>query len=249
MAEKGFTFDPGSFDTKIRLGSSRRSRRLMGETLKNNLLDDIRDGAIRLFPRQRRRLEYLVERNRELAGAILRVSGKALFFDASKYPMAIPHFRRDPRIDLRVVHLVRDVRGASLSRVRNRGETSWPAAVHAWLRMNRSIDRQLRRLSTDNWIRIRYEDLCRTPGETLDRFFRFCHLAPHQLPQDFASQEHHIVGNRMRMKNAGEIRLDETWRRTLTESELAYTDRFAGTLHARYGYPPMSVADLPRSAP
>jgi hypothetical protein len=91
---------------------------------------------------------------------------------------------------------------------------------------------------------MRYEDLCHSPAETLNRFFEFCGLHPHTMPRDFSTQEHHIVGNRMRLTNVGKISLDEDWRRTLTPYELTIAWNLAGPLHARYGYPPMSAADL-----
>jgi hypothetical protein len=158
--------------------------------------------------------------------------------------MAIRQFQQEPDLDLRVVHLVRDVRGVGLSRQKNRGQLNWHRNVGAWVRMNRLIENQLRQLPDDRWMRIRYEELCRSPAETLNRFFRFCDLEPHVLPLDFGSVEHHVVGNRMRLTNACQIRLDETWKRALTKHELAVASKLAGAMQMRYGYPPMSDADL-----
>jgi hypothetical protein len=158
--------------------------------------------------------------------------------------MAIRQFHRQPDIDFRVVHLVRDVRGAGLSRRKNRGEFDWHRNIGAWVRMNQVIESQLRQMPDDRWIRIRYEELCGSPIETMNRFFRFCDLERHDLPSDFGSVEHHVVGNRMRLTNAGQIGLDEAWRRTLTRDELALASQLAGPMHVRYGYPPMRDADL-----
>jgi hypothetical protein len=244
MATRGFAFEPGRFDTRIRLGHGPYSRRLLSGPLRSKPLEDLRDGLVMLWPKQRQRLRYLVDRNKALAASILHISNRSVFFDASKNPMAIRQFRRQPDVDFRVVHLVRDVRGAGLSQRTNRGQSDWHRNVGAWVRMNRVVENQLRQLPNDRWIRIRYEELCRSPAETLNRFFRFCDLEPHALPLDFGSVEHHVVGNRMRLTNAGQIRLDETWRRTLTRDELALASKLAGPMHVRYGYPPMSDADL-----
>jgi hypothetical protein len=116
--------------------------------------------------------------------------------------------------------------------------------VNHWVRANRTIESQLRRLPVEQWIRIRYEDVCRTPESTLQRFFEFCGLEPHALPHDLATYKHHIVGNRMRLSNVSQIRLDEEWRRVLEPAELALAARLAGTLHTSYGYAPMVSADL-----
>lgn len=244
MTTSGFVFDPADFDTRIRLGNGPRSQRLLSGSLGSALLEDLRHLVITLWPDKHHRLRYLVDRNKALAANILQVAGKTVFFDASKNPMAIRNFHADPDTDLRVIHLVRDVRGVGLSRRKNHSETNWHQSVGAWIRMNTAIDRQLRRLPADRWMRIRYEDLCREPAVTMNRFFAFCGLEPHDIPRDFSSLEHHIVGNRMRLTNIGEIRLDEGWRRQLTAAEHAVAWRLAGRLHTQYGYAPMSAADI-----
>jgi hypothetical protein len=160
--------------------------------------------------------------------------------------MTIRHLTRLPGIELRVVHLVRDVRGAALSKRTDKDESNWNRAITSWVRKNRTIERQLQRLTADNWIRIRYVDICRAPADTMNRFFRFCGLQPLVLPQDFSSMKHHIVGNRMRLANFGQIRLDEAWRRVLTPEEVNVAMKIAGTMHLRYGYPRMSAADIER---
>lgn len=244
MLAKGHNFDPGNFGTRFRLGNTSLTKQLSSGSLRSTLLEDLRDGIIDLWPVMRRRLGDVVARNKALADSILRASGKQVFFDASKDPMAIRHFERDADIRLQVVHMVRDVRGVALSRIKNRGEMNWNRAVSAWLRMNRSIDRELRRVPEATWIRIRYEDLCRDPTGTMNRFFQFCGLDDHDVGCNFSSEEHHIVGNRMRLTSISAIRLDETWRRTLTSVEVERASRIAGSLHRKYGYPAMKASEL-----
>jgi hypothetical protein len=185
----------------------------------------------------------VVARSKALASVILAVTGKSIFFDTSKSYTTIRYLSREDAIDLRVVHLVRDVRGAGLAMKRKRHLT-WPQVVVSWVRTNRNIEQQLRRLPADRWIRIRYEDLCRDPQGTLDRFFAFCGAEPHTLTTSLLSQEHHIVGNRMRLRYTGEIKLDESWKDVLTGDELECAERLAGSAHRRYGYAQMSAADV-----
>jgi hypothetical protein len=244
MTSRQFAFDPGFFDTRIRLGNSNLAQRILSNSLKSSVLEHLRSRALKLWPRQHQRLQYLLDRNKALAASILQVTGRPVFFDASKNPMAIQHLSSQPDIDLRVVHLARDVRGTSLSRRTNGRETNWRRAVNDWVRANRTIERQLRTLSPNRWIRIRYEDLCRAPEVTLNRFYEFCGVVPHGLPQTFDSVEHHIVGNRMRLAGAGQIRLNESWRRVLTLDEQACAEKLAGAIQARYGYPEMSATDI-----
>jgi hypothetical protein len=243
MRAKGLAFDPGQFDTRIQPEDARLSGRLMTGSLGSSWLEDVRDHLLSIWPGGAERLSELIARNTALASVILNVTGKSVFFDASKYPIAIRYLRRDRAVDLRVIHLVRDVRGASLSR-RKTGQPDWSKAVRSWVRGNRTIERQLRRCPAGNWMRIRYEDLCREPQQTLNRLFEFCGVSPHNLDDSYRTAAHHIVGNRMRLQHRGQIAIDESWRDALTLGELKCAEKFAGGMHRRYGYPTMSESDL-----
>lgn len=243
MQSRGYDFDPGHFNTRMQLGHHRYVRRILSGSLGNSLVEDLRDVVLRPWSSRSRQLSELIERYEVLASAILAVTGKSVFFDASKNHMAIRYLSRSAAVDLRVVHLVRDVRGASLSKKKNR-QVSWSRAVNSWVRGNQNIERQLRRLPADRWIRVRYEDLCREPDRTMSRLFEFCGVKPYTVTSAASSQEHHIVGNRMRLRNAREISLDEGWREAVTPDELQCAMALAGRLHQKYGYAPMSTTDL-----
>jgi len=245
---KDFPFDPGFFDTKIRLGNGLLAQRILNGFMGSTTLEDTRDYILWALPRYRKRLQYLVARNKALAASILEVSGKTVFFDASKFAESIRHFSHEQDLDFRVVHLVRDVRGFSLSRHRNKGETDLRLIVNKWIHANSNIERQLQRLPTNRWIRIRYEDVCNSPLETLNRFYAFCGLAPVDATAAIHPAEHHIVGNRMRLTSFEGVRVDEAWRRTFTPDQQAYIARLAGKMHAQYGYKPMDNLDLVRES-
>jgi hypothetical protein len=233
MASRGQVFDPGTFDTKFRLDNP--FSRLLHVSLPFRALEDARDKIIMSIPSIRLRVEYLIERNKCLAHAILAAAGKSIFFDASKSPDLIRFLIADPSVNLRVVHLVRDVRAVGFSRQKNQGASDWRQTVARWIRMNRSIERQLQRLPRDRWIRIRYEDLCGSPQTTLSRFFSFCGAPPFQVPAALDSGEHHIVGNRMRL-SGGQIRVDDKWRHELRPDQRLLAARLAARYQARYGY-------------
>jgi hypothetical protein len=241
---KGIPFDPGSFGTRIHLAHSRIGERILTGSLGSSRLEAMRDVLVGLVPSIRRRLQGRLARNRELAATVLEISGKTHFLDASKNHMRIRYLSRDPHLDFYVVHLVRDVRGASLSRRKNQQIHDWTKAIGLWQRANANIERQIMHVPAHRRLLIRYEDLCRNTHQTLDAFYRFCGLAPHLLPHELGEVPHHLIGNRMRLSISGKPRLDEEWRRVLTVSEVSEADRLAGAMHVRYGYPPMASADL-----
>lgn len=244
MELQGFPFDPGRFDTRISLGSGYRGSRILSGSLGNSALENARAALLAMWPKQRDRLHYLMRRNIELARSVLHVTGKSVFFDASKSPMTIRHLANQSEIDLRVVHLVRDVRGAALSKRKNQQKTNWRQNVSSWVRTNRNIERQLAILPAGHWLRLRYEDLCRSPELTLSRVFEFCGVGLPTTRLEFTGQEHHIVGNRMRLGKVSEVQVDESWRRILLPEELILASRMAGSMQNQYGYPAMSTADL-----
>jgi hypothetical protein len=234
MASCGQKFDPGNFDTKFRLDEP--AGHLLHVSLPCRALEDLRDKVIMTMPSVRLRVEYLLERNKCLAHAILAASGKSIFFDASKTPELIRFLLADRSVNLRVVHLVRDVRAVSFSRQKNQGALDWSQTVAKWIRMNRSIERQLTRLPRERWIRIRYEDLCSSTQTTMSRFFSFCGARSFQVPTSLEFGDHHIVGNRMRLSRVSEIRVDDKWRRELRRDQRMLASRLAARYQARYGY-------------
>jgi hypothetical protein len=248
MSAKGHSFDPGRFDTRLVLGRRRWTRRFLSGTLGNTKLEDIRDLMLTALPTQRTRLRFLIARNKALAYSILEACNKSVFLDASKSADAIRHFNREADLDLRVVHLVRDVRGFSCSRRKNKGESDLRKIAGLWARAHSNIERQLERLPPERWLRIRYEDVCNSTLDTLNRFFQFCALHPLRADDILAPREHHIVGNRMRLSNFSVIRPDESWRRQLTIREQDEIASVASRLHLRYGYEPMAHSDLTAEA-
>jgi hypothetical protein len=244
MGMKGHSFDPGCFDTRLVLGRRRWARRLLSGTLGSTKVEDVRDFMLKALPAQRQRLQSLIVRNKALAWSILETTNKSVFLDASKSADAIRHFSREADMNFRVVHLVRDVRGFSCSRRKNKGERDFRKLAGLWVRAHSNIERQLKRLPPERWLRIRYEDVCASPLETLNRFFQFCRLEPLGPGEPLAPREHHIVGNRMRLGNFSVIRPDDTWRRQLTLAEQDQIAAIASKMHLRYGYRPMAHSDL-----
>jgi hypothetical protein len=244
MREMGFAFSPLSFDTNIALGNGSWSRRILNSSLGNSILEDIRDVLAQAIPSQRHRLRYLIDRNKSLARAILNVSGKTQFFDASKTASVIGRLSRERDLDFRAVHLVRDARGIAWSRRKHKGEEDWRVSVGKWVRTNSRIERQLSRLGFDRWIRVRYEELCESPVETMNRFYSFCGLPHFDVASAVRPAEHHIVGNRMRLTRLSDIRIDDSWKRALSiEVQIAIAQRVK-SMHRRYGYTASSAPSM-----
>lgn len=239
MAMRGVSFDVRSGDASLTAASyGPLGSRVVWAEPRGPFLESVRRAALALLPRVRRELDRRIAVNRHLAETVLDLRQARVFVDATKRPGRALLLRRDPRLDLRVIHLVRDGRAVAQSTVRNLGRTvedgarSWVASLHRSEDLRRSFP-------PERWITVRHEDLCRDSRGTLARIFAFLGVSPEPdgiETQDFRAGDHHIIGNRMRLSRASEIRLDERWRTELTPDQLRAIERIAGPGLARYSY-------------
>jgi len=189
-----------------------------------------------------------------LYSAICDVSGQDVVVDASKWPAHGLALSRSGAVDVRVVHLVRDVRGVAYSWsksdvVRPHSESRTPAfmATHRvgqtairWAAFQMECEALTRSVPWST--RVRYEDLVQSPGKAVAACARNLGLddAPGQvegLDMDSVTlpPSHGLAGNPSRFSTGRvELRLDEAWRDSMSaRSRLAVT---ALTLPILCGY-------------
>lgn len=199
------------------------------------VLDRLRD---LLFPASSplaRKAAAAVAKSEGLARALCGIEQSRVFFDSTKNPLQIPHLARYLTCPLQVVSLVRDGRGVMNSLIEKEHYTP-EQAVAAWLWGNRNLRRAERYVAPENRFRVRLEDLCRDPETTVRSLFRFLRVDP-EVRLDYTDRsDRHVVGNRMRLTFAGEIRSDESWRGKLSPALLDLFERRAGALNRRLGY-------------
>jgi hypothetical protein len=236
MRRRGFEFDVARFDTEFKLGGPRLIRRLRAGSFRNGALDAIRDRTFQAWPAERRRIKALVARNVALVESVLEVTGKRVFVDTSKDRLRLRALNEFSTLDVRAIHLIRDVRGVVASRLRRGVGIDAREAARQWTRLHRRLQTSLGAWPEEKRIRVRYEDLCQDATGTLKRLYAFCGVNPDALTADFRSTPHHIVGNPMRLMALSEIKPDERWRSLLTQEQLQDIYRIAGDLSRQYGY-------------
>ena len=147
----------------------------------------------------------------------LEQSGASVFVDNSHDPHRLRHLRRIKSLELRAIHLVRDLRGVALS---NRTKKGWDVALstRAWLRKQSMIARV-----TAEWAetrRVYYEAMCADVGGSLREIHDFMGLDFQPFGGDFKAGEHHILGNVMRLRD-GRVSVDRRWQTELSRTDLA----------------------------
>lgn len=238
MQDRGFEFEFADFGT--RFIPSRRSLgdRLQWGSLGSNALESMRDSIAQIWPGHRERLNRLVARNEAFVEAVLEVMGKRVFVDTSKSPLRFRYLSRFSALDVRVVHLVRDVRGTVASTLRRNKDMSVHQAARGWVTTNLGIERLLRTFKSESKMTLMYEEFCQDPGASLGDLCRFFGVdSSIDLLDLQAIPEHHIIGNTIRERPISIINLDQRWKGELDPEQLKIINRIAGHLDSRYSYP------------
>jgi hypothetical protein len=213
-------------------GRPRWVGQLRARSLRWRAMEDLRDmafmatGSHRLFAR-------IARRNLAFAETVLDATRATVFVDASKERMRLRYLERYLDADLRVIHLVRDVRAVVDSTLR-RGKLglTMVEAAHRWARTNEAIARNLSVVPANRQQLIRYEDLCTDVEGSLATLFELCGVSPVIASGDLRADQH-LLGNRMRLGGWDEVRLDEGWRTRLTEREQRQIVEAAGPVVQR----------------
>jgi hypothetical protein len=228
-------FETDSWNTHVRLSRRRWLNGLLIRSLGSSALTAARDAILGRAGPIERRMREARSSSWSLARAVLETTGKAVFVDTARDHQRPKYLMGDPRLDVRVIHLVRDPRGNTTSIVKHTG-VDVPAAARQWRHYNVEADRVRERVPEGSWMRLHYEDLCADPQGTLDRIAAFIGVEPAPIPSDLAAVEHHIIGNSMRLRGVGEIREDQAWRTALGDGDLEVIARTTGSASHRLGY-------------
>ena len=172
------------------------------------------------------RFARYAEYTQALFNAVARLSGAAVLVDSSKNPARALALSRVPGLDLRMLHLVRDVRGVAYSlripyretpkegpfaNVKRRSHLRFAGT---WALVNYFCERVRAGLGGPSLF-LRYEDYTADPDTALAgvaallgvRCLRYTADASNLLKQG-----HQIAGNVIRMQPVQSIAPDETWR-------------------------------------
>ncbi len=224
----GFDRAPGTLRERLRSGS-----------LHWTWLEDTRDAALKHVGGRATAMATVGRRNADFAAAVMKLSGAVAFVDASKERMRIRHLERNMPMPLRVIHLVRDVRGVAASALHHASQAGagTEAAAHGWEATNGTILRHLAELPSEHHTMVRYEDLCRDPVATMERLYAFCGVDPQRAAAPLAGGgEQHLIGNQRRLATWSEITLDERWRIELSAEQQSRITAIGGSAY-RQLYP------------
>jgi len=185
--------------------------------------------------------------------AIADATGKRVIIESSKSPLRAKLLSLTPGLDVRLVHLVRDVRGVAWSRMKPFAKSKEggvpqdirPKPIHIsvgyWLFMN-FLSEQVRRSFPDRpSTRIHYEDFVSAPAQTLKEIGKvagldYSSVANRLLAGDAMIPGHLYAGNRVRTAGPITLRSDMAWTERLTPNQKRLAWLLAGYKLRQYGY-------------
>jgi hypothetical protein len=193
-----------------------------------------RDAVVGRVSRVKQAIDEMAWNTWSLARAILDRTEKSVFVDTARDHQRPKYLVGHPRLDLRVIHLIRDPRGNSASIMKHTG-TDVATAARQWRHYNVEADRVRRYVPSEAWMTLRYEDLCADPDGVLDRIAEFLGAGAAAAASGPRGVDRHIIGNSMRLKGTSEIREDRSWETRLNRADLQVIERIAGPTSRRLG--------------
>ena len=228
-------FQTNFWNTHLRLSANRYLNALLVRSLGWEPLNDVRDALVGSWPRVKMAISEMGWNTWSLASAVLASTGKEVFVDTARDHQRPKYLNMHPLLDVRVIHLVRDVRGNSASIMRHTG-VDVATAARQWRHYNIEAARGRRYLPAAAWFTLHYEDLCADPQGALDQISDFLGVVRVPMQGNLGEVDHHIIGNSMRLKGLGEIREDRAWQGRLASEDLAVIARIAGPASHRLGF-------------
>lgn len=195
--------------------------------------------------------QYTVQ-TRALLESICEVSGKTTIVDSSKKSVRFGSMAGIANVDVRVIHLVRDVRAVAWSQKKPYRQdqakglqrsicptAAWQTTV-AWLLGNLATvsARKSSRLASTL---IRYEDLVTETDKTIRHISKltgidFSQVSSAAVRGEPIHVDHQIAGNRLRMRGAVRLQADWEWFDRLDPTDRRVCWALAGWLAKRFGY-------------
>lgn len=160
----------------------------------------------------------------DLLTSIVKVSRKSTIVDSSKRMGRAYLLEGHPKIQVKIIHLVRDPRAVMWSQMKENVEqkTKHPikAMLHYWIKNLFCTIVQIK-AHRGKVLRVRYEDLVINPIRELQRIGDFLgiNMTPliEKIENDRQLKVNHIIdGNRIRKKEYVKLRYDDAWKKNLS---------------------------------
>lgn len=197
----------------------------------------VRNLIIDAVPGYRKTMRRFLDAQLHFFDNARNLTGASIYLDGTKSTRRAQLFAGDGRSAMKAIHMIRDGRGFCRSYVKHlpHGKGNVTLAAHMWLRYISEVDKFVSAFPSIPLLTVRYEDLCRSTGETMETVCRFLEV-PYEAFDKTAQHSTHLLGNRMRRHFDGEIREDTSWRTDLDSASLRRITSIMDNGLRRFGY-------------
>jgi hypothetical protein len=192
------------------------------------------DWAAYHLPVYSKHVRHVGQVNVAFIRAVLEAGAADVFFDTSKRLVRLTRLLELPELDVKVIRLVRDVRGYVAS-AKRRGY-SIADATDSWKQTQDAVVNATEGLAQDRKLLLRYEDLCTSFSDTMAQIYGFCGVENIDPLRSGKLDHHHVIGNSMRFKKTMRVQLDESWKVNLSQDEQHRIMGIAGEKNRELGY-------------
>ena len=182
--------------------------------------------------------------NEAFFASIQDTAPTSILLDKSKKPGRLDRLLTSKKLDITIVHVVRDVRAVAYS-FQQRGERkdrtdelryNFLKNIARWAWLNSWITLRYRR--HPRYLRVRYEDLVADPEKHVRALMAHVGVPFEDSQMDFGKAEQHAFsGNRMRLQNADGIRPDTKYIEQLPRWKWWVGSLLAFPVLRYFGYP------------
>ena len=204
--------------------------RLFSSQVKGAGYEFIRNLLINYSPVISSEFKQVLNQNNLVSKKICEIKGGEVFLDGSKNCNRLLYFYRSGLWDVKVINLVRDELGL-LNSMRKREKISMQVAIDKLIGIREEQKRTLNYLQKEDVFTIDYNELCKEPEKRLNQIYDFIGIDKIDAAS-LMKENHHVLGNAMRLASADEIKVDESWRRDLSEEDLSVYQPYAGKINA-----------------
>jgi hypothetical protein len=180
--------------------------------------------------------EEMIQNTFRVYDAVRDIAHKHIVVDSSKHHTRAAAVYLSRPESVRIILLVRDGRGVFYSGLkRGFGRRN---SLEAWRRhYARGLPLLRKTVDPKHIMELRYEDLVAKPEQVLDAVCQFLAIPYDPAMTDFRAVVHHNVnGNDMKYESMRSIRLDDAWKTHLSQSDLQYFEKRAGSMNRHLGY-------------
>jgi len=223
---------------KCEFWDNKISNNLIHSSTKNRILSEkfeshssIVKHILQLF--SKKEIEEYIEIHQQLLNTIQLDSEKTILLDSSKYIGRALALDKLEKIDLKVIYVVRDVRGVINSFSKNVQTSKLPlSTIVYYLLINSVAEFVTRFFFRKRMIKIKYEDLIEHPIQLFDKLEKFINVNLTDVKVKIKNEQsfsvgHIVGGNRLKKNKEIYFRKDVFWKQNFSCIERIYYYIFA----------------------